>query len=74
MVMPPVPGKVPIANPPRLPVAPLDAAAWAGLVGRRLVIDVPASTANLGPGTTAWASRSTCATRCRSRRSTATAA
>ena len=50
MVMPPVPGKVPIANPPRLPVAPLDAAAWAGLVGRRLVIDVPASTANLGAG------------------------
>ena len=46
----PVPGKVPIANPPRLPVAPPDPAAWAGLVGRRLVIDVPASTANLGAG------------------------
>ena len=44
------PGKVPIANPPPLPDAPFDAAAWAGLVGRRLVIDVPASTANLGAG------------------------
>jgi homoserine kinase len=43
-------GKVPIANPPPLPAAPFDAAAWAGLVGRRLVIDVPASTANLGAG------------------------
>ena len=48
--MSPVPGKIPIANPPRLPVATLDEAAWAGLVGRRLVIDVPASTANLGAG------------------------
>ncbi len=44
------PGKVPIANPPPLPDAPLDEAAWAALVGRRLVIDVPASTANLGAG------------------------
>ena len=44
------PGKVPIANPPPLPDAPFDAAAWAALVGRRLVIDVPASTANLGAG------------------------
>ena len=44
------PGKVPIANPPPLPAAPFDAAAWAGLIGRRLVIDVPASTANLGAG------------------------
>jgi homoserine kinase len=50
VVTPPVPGKVPIANPPRLPVAPLDAAGWAALVGRRLVVDVPASTANLGAG------------------------
>ncbi|MEI7743989.1 MAG: homoserine kinase [Chloroflexota bacterium] len=46
----PVPGKVPIANPPPLDVAPFDAVAWAALVGRRLVIDVPASTANLGAG------------------------
>lgn len=44
------PGKVPIANPPPLPDAPLDEAAWAALVGRRLVVDVPASTANLGAG------------------------
>jgi homoserine kinase len=43
-------GKVPIANPPLPPAAPFDAAAWAGLVGRRLVIEVPASTANLGAG------------------------
>jgi homoserine kinase len=43
-------GKVPIANPPPLPPAPLDEAAWAGLVGRRLIVDVPASTANLGAG------------------------
>ncbi len=47
---PPIPGKIPIANPGRLPAAPLDEAAWAALVGRRLVIDVPASTANLGAG------------------------
>ena len=46
----PVPGKVPIANPPKLPAAPLDEAAWAALVGRRVVVDVPASTANLGAG------------------------
>lgn len=46
----PIPGKIPIAHPPPLPAAPLDEAAWAGLVGRRLVIDVPASTANLGAG------------------------
>lgn len=43
-------GKVPIANPPVPPPALLDEAAWASLVGRRLVIDVPASTANLGAG------------------------
>lgn len=47
---PPIPGKVPIANPGRLPTAPLDAAAWGALVDRRLVLDVPASTANLGAG------------------------
>ena len=50
MVTPPVPGKVPIANPPPLPAAPFDEGSWAALVGRRLVIDVPASTANLGAG------------------------
>jgi homoserine kinase len=44
------PGKVPIADPPVPPPAPLDAAAWDALVGRRLVIEVPASTANLGAG------------------------
>jgi homoserine kinase len=44
------PGKVPIANPPVPPTAPLDATAWAAIVGRRLVVDVPASTANLGAG------------------------
>ncbi len=44
------PGKVPIANPPVPAPAALDAAAWAALVGRRLVLDVPASTANLGAG------------------------
>lgn len=46
----PVPGKIPIANPPPLPAAPFDAAAWDGLFGRRLTVDVPASTANLGAG------------------------
>ena len=46
----PIPGKIPIANPPRLPAAPLDLAAWDALVGRRVVVDVPASTANLGAG------------------------
>jgi len=50
VVTPPVPGKVPIANPPPLPAAPFDEGSWAALVGRRLVIDVPASTANLGAG------------------------
>lgn len=44
------PGKVPIARPALPPVAPLDGRAWAALVGRRLVIDAPASTANLGAG------------------------
>jgi homoserine kinase len=43
-------GKVPIAIPPPLPPAPFDAAAWAGLAGGRLTVDVPASTANLGAG------------------------
>ena len=44
------PGKVPIANPPVPPPAPLDESAWGALVGRRLVLEVPASTANLGAG------------------------
>jgi homoserine kinase len=35
---------------PPVPPAPLDEAAWASLAGRRLTIDIPASTANLGAG------------------------
>jgi homoserine kinase len=43
-------GKITVARLPVLAPASLDEAAWAGLVGRRLVVDVPASTANLGAG------------------------
>ena len=35
---------------PPIPAAPFDEAAWAALVGRRLTVEVPASTANLGAG------------------------
>ena len=35
---------------PPVPPAPFDEAAWASLAGRRLTIDIPASTANLGAG------------------------
>ena len=43
-------GKAPVAHPQAPPVAPLDEAGWSALVGRRLVVDVPASSANLGAG------------------------
>lgn len=43
-------GKAPLAKPPAVPAAPLDEEAWAGLAGRSLSLDIPASTANLGAG------------------------
>jgi homoserine kinase len=43
-------GKAPLARVQIVPAAPFDQPAWAAIIGRRLTVDVPASTANLGAG------------------------